>query len=95
MIPIKTFFLLAIFLQSTYSSKLNYLAYKLLSNLYDEYEVNSKSIEESEEVNNDYLKFSGTLPIKEIGQVGGLATEKNGNLVVFHRASRKWEFEYV
>ena len=28
-----------------------------------------------------------------IGQIGGLDTDAEGNLVVFHRASRKWERE--
>ena len=28
-----------------------------------------------------------------IGQVGGLDTDHNGNLIVFHRATRKWAFD--
>lgn len=28
-----------------------------------------------------------------IGQVGGLDTDHNGNLAVFHRGSRKWSFD--
>lgn len=33
-------------------------------------------------------------PVKtKIGQVGGLDTDENGNLVVFHRGSRKWSFD--
>lgn len=29
----------------------------------------------------------------KIGQVGGLDSDKDGNLLVFHRATRKWEYE--
>jgi hypothetical protein len=52
-------------------------------------------MEESNEDQVDFIKYTSTLPIKVIGSVGGLATHKNGNLIVFHRASRKWEFELV
>ena len=31
--------------------------------------------------------------IDSIGQVGGLDTDLNGDLVVFHRGSRKWTQE--
>ena len=30
---------------------------------------------------------------QSIGQVGGLDTDLNGDLVVFHRGSRKWQGE--
>ena len=33
--------------------------------------------------------------IDSIGQVGGLDTDANGDLVVFHRGSRKWAQEYA
>jgi hypothetical protein len=29
----------------------------------------------------------------KIGQIGGIDTDKNGDLVIFHRGSRKWQYE--
>jgi hypothetical protein len=31
--------------------------------------------------------------IKSIGQVGGVDTDIDGNLIVFHRGNRVWSFE--
>jgi hypothetical protein len=34
-----------------------------------------------------------TSKINSIGQVGGLDTDSNGDLIVFHRATRTWATE--
>ena len=34
-----------------------------------------------------------SISIKPIGQVGGIDTDLDGKLIVFHRGSRRWTFE--
>lgn len=47
--------------------------------------------------NNKQVHYLGNVypstHIKSIGQVGGLDTTSNGDLLVFHRADRVWGFE--
>ena len=50
------------------------------------------------DVEQELVKYSRTLNTSPrlasvVKQVGGLAVESNGNLVVFHRGSRKWQYE--
>lgn len=55
------------------------------------------SDESSQDKEVEYLKiFNPSDELKlmtKIGQVGGLDTNLNGNLVIFHRGSRVWQFE--
>lgn len=43
----------------------------------------------------EYLKTINPIFKVNIGQVGGLDTDVNGDLMVFHRGSRIWDFEYL
>lgn len=50
----------------------------------------------NKKISQKTIKFLKTLSPKlssQIGQVGGLDTDPNGNLVIFHRGSRKWSFD--
>jgi len=57
--------------------------------------------EEDEKEEEDWGVFSGRLnvveqwPVQElaVGQIGGLATDNEGHLHVFHRGSRTWKDE--
>lgn len=54
--------------------------------------VNSKPASVPNERQVEFLHR--IMPLKtNIGQVGGLDTDMDGNLVVFHRGSRKWAFD--
>lgn len=48
-----------------------------------------------DKANERQVEFLGRImPSKtSIGQVGGLDTDHDGNLIVFHRGSRKWSFD--
>lgn len=52
--------------------------------------VNSKPVDGPNERQVEFLQR--ILPNK-IGQVGGLDTDGEGNLIIFHRGSRKWGFD--
>jgi hypothetical protein len=40
-------------------------------------------------------KISPSRLVDYVGQIGGIDTDNEGNIAVFHRASRKWTYEYV
>lgn len=55
-------------------------------------QVNTKPVDSPNERQVEFL--NRIMPLKnKIGQVGGLDTDIDGNLIVFHRGSRKWSFD--